>query len=81
MYSHIVLLALQEARSACSTPAYLRRVVENVRLHLSPEGLEKTKNRLEILPSEHKVLVFWYGMVFLPGGLDTLCNFLLVFLI
>ena len=68
---HILLLALQAARSACSTQAYLRTVVENVRLHLSPEGLEKTKNLLEILPSEHKVVVFWYGLVFLSGGLDT----------
>ena len=66
-----MLLALQEVRSACSTLAYLRRVVESVRLHLSPEGWEKTKKLLDILPSEHKVVVFWYGLVFLSGGLDT----------
>ena len=65
MYAHIVLLALQEARSACSTVAYLRRVVECVRLHLSPNGWEKTKNLLEIIPSEHKVMVFRYGLVLL----------------
>ena len=70
MYARIVPLALQEARSACSTPAYLRRVVESVRLHLSPEGWEKTKNLLEIFPSEHKVVVCWYGLVFLFFGLD-----------
>ena len=64
MYAHILLLALQEARSATSTPAYLRRVVECARLHLSPQGWEKTKKLLEIIPSEHQVMVFRYGLVF-----------------
>ena len=65
MYAHILLLALQEARSATSTPAYLRRVVEYARLHVSPQGWGKTKKLLEIIPSEHQVMVFRYGLVFL----------------
>ena len=65
MYAHILLLALQEARSATSTPAYLRRVVEYARSHVSPQGWEKTKKLLEIIPSEHQVMVFRYGLVFL----------------
>ena len=63
MYAHILLSALRAARLACSTREYLRIVVEHVRQHLSPEELESTTKLLEILRHEHKVVVFWCGLV------------------
>ena len=71
MYAQILLSALPAARQAGSAQEYLRIVVENVRQYLSPEVYERTKELLRILRHEHKVLVYWYGLLLNADGLNS----------